>query len=110
MNGEVTELLTKLSEQCEHMSIHLLHSAVLPYVKKVSESREMPPEPLMRIVHHYLVRLVGTEPQYPANWSQSHRGCGAYADCIVLDQFLVSPAENVQRFTKLEKQRKHIEH
>lgn len=60
-----------------------------------------------QILGQYVVRFVGSEPKKPDNWTKQAVSCNCTL-CIALNEFLVSPREQIYEYSGHRKNRNHL--
>lgn len=113
---EAKTILDKVVSDADRINTSDFHTMLLPFLKEVVLVLRAQSIPLtdsrfqalyQSVINSYITRYVGMEPAPPPNWTRPQAGCGC-ADCVRLDEFLVSPTEPVGRFPMAEKRRKHL--
>lgn len=112
LKTELDQIIPKINSQTGTLPIGAFHSLLLPllgHLALICSPHEISSfKNLFRLtLVKYILLYVKPEPQPPADWTRTKKGCGC-GDCQQLDRFILDPNKKVGHFPMAETRRRHL--
>ncbi|MCJ1393988.1 hypothetical protein MMC18_006865 [Xylographa bjoerkii] len=115
-NKAVNRILRRIRRDATTINTSAFHALLIPILQGLLETLQSLGVPLVSpqfqtffqdLLHLYILRYVGMEPDGGSDWTRPLEGCGC-ANCCKLNHFLADPNRQIETFAVAPAQRAHL--